>query len=47
VNVRRGEQPIIPSGDTLVLAGDKLDIIASEKAWREAIQLFQTASRNL
>jgi CPA1 family monovalent cation:H+ antiporter len=47
VNVRRGEQTIIPSGDTLVLAGDKLDIIASEKAWREAIQLFQTASRNL
>ncbi len=47
VNVRRGEQTIIPSGDTLVLAGDKLDIIASEKAWREAIQLFQTVSRNL
>ncbi|MDI6695334.1 MAG: Na+/H+ antiporter [Anaerolineales bacterium] len=47
VNVRRGEQTIIPSGDTLILAGDKLDIIASEKAWREAIQLFQTASRNL
>lgn len=46
VNVHRGSQTIIPGGDTLVLAGDRLDIIASEKAWRESIQLFQTANRN-
>ena len=43
VNVHRGSQTIIPGGETLILAGDRLDIIASEKAWKEAISLFQTA----
>lgn len=45
VNLRRGDQTLIPRGDTLVQAGDVLTVKAEKKALRQVISLFQPRSR--
>lgn len=42
ISVQRGEEVFIPRGETLLQAGDRLEVMASEKALREATALCRT-----